>query len=123
MSETTLDLAALSGVEQLRLAMSGEGEIAPIAQTVGFTLTEVEEGRVAFEAPAAEIILTAHRELEKLVLSGAFDSLYGIRRYSPVRRPDQVTRRDLLLALADLRRMDIVESRTRLDAPALAVTR
>ncbi len=50
--------------------------------------------------------------VEKLVLSGAFDSLYGIRRYSPVRRPDQVTRRDLLLALADLRRMDIVESRT-----------
>jgi uncharacterized protein (TIGR00369 family) len=46
----TLDLAALSGVEQLRLAMSGEGEIAPIAQTVGFHLTEVEEGRVAFEA-------------------------------------------------------------------------
>ena len=27
------------------------------------------KGRVAFEAPAAEIILTAHRELEKLVLS------------------------------------------------------
>jgi argininosuccinate synthase len=28
------------------------------------------KGRVAFEAPAAEIILTAHRELEKLVLTG-----------------------------------------------------
>jgi len=28
------------------------------------------KGRVAFEAPAAEILLTAHRELEKLVLSG-----------------------------------------------------
>jgi argininosuccinate synthase len=27
------------------------------------------KGRVAFEAPAAEILLTAHRELEKLVLS------------------------------------------------------
>src|SRR5690606_1442178 len=27
------------------------------------------KGRVAFEAPAAEIIITAHRELEKLVLS------------------------------------------------------
>jgi argininosuccinate synthase len=27
------------------------------------------KGRVAFEAPAAEIVLTAHRELEKLVLS------------------------------------------------------
>jgi len=28
------------------------------------------KGRVAFEAPAAEILLTAHRELEKLVLTG-----------------------------------------------------
>ncbi|MEO8276458.1 MAG: argininosuccinate synthase [Thermoanaerobaculia bacterium] len=28
------------------------------------------KGRVAFEAPAAEVILTAHRELEKLVLTG-----------------------------------------------------
>ena len=28
------------------------------------------KGRVAFEAPAAEILLVAHRELEKLVLSG-----------------------------------------------------
>jgi argininosuccinate synthase len=28
------------------------------------------KGRVAFEAPAAEVILTAHRELEKLVLGG-----------------------------------------------------
>ena len=29
------------------------------------------KGRVAFEAPAAEIVLTAHRELEKLTLSGS----------------------------------------------------
>ena len=28
------------------------------------------KGRVAFEAPAAEVLLVAHRELEKLVLSG-----------------------------------------------------
>ena len=28
------------------------------------------KGRVAYEAPAAEVLLTAHRELEKLVLSG-----------------------------------------------------
>jgi argininosuccinate synthase len=28
------------------------------------------KGRVAFEAPAAEVLLTAHRELEKLVMTG-----------------------------------------------------
>ncbi len=42
------------------------------------------KGRVAFEAPAAEVLLTAHRELEKLVLTGRqlkvkelVSSLYG----------------------------------------------
>jgi uncharacterized protein (TIGR00369 family) len=43
-------LAGLSGIEQLRLALSGKGTIAPIAETVGFSLVEVEEGRVVFEA-------------------------------------------------------------------------
>lgn len=33
------------------------------------------KGRIAFEAPAAEILLTAHRELEKLVLTRAQASL------------------------------------------------
>ncbi len=39
---------------------------------------------------------------EKLVLAGAFDSIYGLGSTIPVRRRGQVTRRDLLLALADL---------------------
>ncbi|CAN5368848.1 PaaI family thioesterase [soil metagenome] len=51
MSESTVaDLASLSGVEQLRLGIQGKAAIAPIAQTVGFILVEVEEGRVVFEA-------------------------------------------------------------------------
>jgi len=45
----TVDIAALSGIDLLRLGMTG-GFIAPIARTVGFELTEVEEGRVVFEA-------------------------------------------------------------------------
>ena len=36
-------------MEQLRAAMRGDAPIAPIAATVGFTLVEVEEGRVRFE--------------------------------------------------------------------------
>jgi argininosuccinate synthase len=42
------------------------------------------KGRVAFEAPAAEVILTAHRELEKLTMTGSqlrikepLSSIYG----------------------------------------------
>ena len=50
MSDPAIDFASLSGVELLRLAIEGRAPIAPIAQTVGFDLVEVEEGRVVFEA-------------------------------------------------------------------------
>lgn len=42
--------ADLSGVEQLRLAFQGEENAAPISRTLDYRLTEVEEGRVVFEA-------------------------------------------------------------------------
>ena len=42
--------------------------------------------------------------VERLVVAGAFDSLYGIGSPVPVRRRGQVTRRDLLLQVADLDR-------------------
>ncbi|MDO5735483.1 MAG: hypothetical protein Q4P15_03310, partial [Propionibacteriaceae bacterium] len=51
--------------------------------------------------------------VERLILAGAFDRIYGIGRHAAVARHDQVTRRDLLLALADLHRMRRVEDRTR----------
>ena len=41
--------AGLSGVEQLKLAFQGEENAAPIARTLDYRLTEVEEGRVVFE--------------------------------------------------------------------------
>jgi error-prone DNA polymerase len=42
--------------------------------------------------------------VERLVLAGAFDSLYGIGLTLPVKRRDKITRRDLLLQVADLDR-------------------
>jgi error-prone DNA polymerase len=42
--------------------------------------------------------------VERLVVAGGFDSLYGIGLTLPVRRRGTVTRRDLLLQLADLSR-------------------
>ncbi len=42
-------LADLSGVEQLKLAFQGDDNAAPIARTLDYRLTEVEEGRVVFE--------------------------------------------------------------------------
>lgn len=50
--------------------------------------------------------------VENLVLTGAFDQLYGIQLGLPRHRRSQITRRDLLLALADLRRVARVEERT-----------
>lgn len=49
--------------------------------------------------------------VERLILAGAFDALYGIGRRAPVQRRTQVTRRDLLLALADLHRERRADSR------------
>ncbi|HXU46225.1 MAG TPA: argininosuccinate synthase domain-containing protein [Thermoanaerobaculia bacterium] len=50
-----------------------ESEAAPYAIGRGIHLGDTilgSKGRVAFEAPAAEVLLTAHRELEKLTLTG-----------------------------------------------------
>ncbi len=66
----SLDGEALDGVALLEAleifgAPFGIGRGIHLGDTVLGT-----KGRVAFEAPAAEIVLTAHRELEKLTLTG-----------------------------------------------------
>lgn len=43
-------IRSLSGIDQLKAGMAGEGTVAPIARTVGFDLIEAEIGRVVFEA-------------------------------------------------------------------------
>ena len=49
---------------------------------------------------------------ERLALAGAFDALYGIGDPTPVQRHGRITRRDLLLAVADLERADRVDARS-----------
>ena len=48
---------------------------------------------------------------ERLALAGAFDALYGIDGPTAVRRRGQITRRDLMLAVADLERADRAHAR------------
>lgn len=62
------ELAPVALIEAVELlaAPYGIGRGVHLGDTVLGT-----KGRVAFEAPAADVILTAHRELEKLTLSGA----------------------------------------------------
>ena len=65
-----LDGRALSPVALLEAL---EALAAPFGIGRGIHLGDTiigTKGRVAFEAPAAEVLLTAHRELEKLVLTG-----------------------------------------------------
>jgi len=65
-----LDGKSLSPVEVIE---SLESLAAPFGIGRGIHLGDTiigTKGRVAFEAPAAETLLTAHRELEKLVLTG-----------------------------------------------------
>jgi argininosuccinate synthase len=65
-----LDGQALSPVQVIE---SLESVAAPFGVGRGIHLGDTiigTKGRVAFEAPAAETLLTAHRELEKLVLTG-----------------------------------------------------
>jgi argininosuccinate synthase len=62
---TRLDPVALIEALELLAAPFGVGRGIHLGDTVIGT-----KGRVAFEAPAADVLLTAHRELEKLVLTG-----------------------------------------------------
>ena len=67
---TSLDgtpLSAVAVIEKLEALAGpfGIGRGIHLGDTVIGT-----KGRVAFEAPAAEVLLTAHRELEKLVMTG-----------------------------------------------------
>ncbi len=61
-----IEMSAVEAIEQLETqgAAYGIGRGVHLGDTIIGT-----KGRVAFEAPAAEILLNAHRELEKLVLT------------------------------------------------------
>ncbi|UCG72203.1 MAG: argininosuccinate synthase [Chromatiales bacterium] len=62
-----------TAMEPVALIEAVEALAAPFGIGRGIHLGDTvlgTKGRVAFEAPAAEVLLTAHRELEKLVLSG-----------------------------------------------------
>ena len=60
---------------------------------------------------------------ERLALAGAFDTLYGIEGSGTVRRRGQITRRDLLLAVADLERADRAHVRAHGRARGLTAVR
>ena len=73
-------------------------------------INEAEVSRIVAGRPYASLSDFWHRAqvsrpvAERLVVAGAFDSLYGLGSTVPGRRRGQVTRRDLLLQVAELDR-------------------
>jgi error-prone DNA polymerase len=71
-------------------------------------ITDAEVARVVAGRPYGSLSDFWHRAqvsrpvAERLVVAGAFDSLYGLGSTVPVRRRGQVTRRDLLLQVTEL---------------------
>ncbi|MGB9377311.1 MAG: OB-fold nucleic acid binding domain-containing protein, partial [Mycobacteriales bacterium] len=71
-------------------------------------ITEAEVSRIVAGRPFHSLADFWHRAAvsrpvaERLVVAGGFDSLYDISRSLPVRRRGQLTRRDLLLQVAEL---------------------
>ncbi|MEX2291906.1 MAG: DNA polymerase III subunit alpha [Mycobacteriales bacterium] len=73
-------------------------------------ISDAEVVRVVAGRPYASLSDFWHRAqvsrpvAERLVVAGAFDSVYGLGSTVPVRRRGQITRRDLLLQVAELDR-------------------
>jgi error-prone DNA polymerase len=73
-------------------------------------INEQETARIVAGRPYGSLADFWHRAnvsrpiVERLVLAGGFDSIYGIGLTLPVKRRGQITRRDLLLQVADLHR-------------------
>jgi error-prone DNA polymerase len=71
-------------------------------------ITEAEVARIVEGRPFATLSDFWHRAavsrpiVERLVLAGAFDAVYNIGGMAPVRRRGRITRRDLLLQVAEL---------------------
>ena len=98
-SEKTYVVERVGGGYGIRLAL---------AEVKGISDAEVD--RVVAARPFHSLTDLWHRArvsrpvLERLVLAGGFDSVYGIGSQQAVRRRGKVTRRDLLLQVAELDR-------------------
>lgn len=105
---------------------SGHGLRMALSEVKGISQAEV----VRIEAGQPYTSLTdfwaraqvEHPVVERLVLVGAFDEMYGVGRDVAVLRADQITRRDLLLTVAGLRRAQVVDNRTASRARGLTRT-
>lgn len=103
-----LDVNASDGTYRVEKSASGYGIRLSLAEVKGIDEQEIE--RIVSGQPFMTLSDFWHRArvsrpiAENLVLAGAFDSLYGIGSSAAIRRRGRLTRRDLLLQIADLDR-------------------
>ena len=90
----------------------------PLSEVKGISADEV--GSVIAGQPYTSLVDAWHRAglarptIERLVVAGGFDSLYGFSSSMRVHRRDRITRRDLLLQIADLDRAGVRDCTTQL---------
>ena len=75
-------LTELSGIEQLRQALAGEDKAAPIGRTLGFFLSEVEEGRVLFESTPTRAVYNPIGTVHGGYIAALLDSACGCAVHS-----------------------------------------
>lgn len=103
-----LDVNASDKTYVVERAGDGHGIRLALAEVKGISDAEVD--RIVAARPFHSLTDLWHRArvsrpvLERLVLAGGFDSVYGIGSQQSVRRRGKVTRRDLLLQVAELDR-------------------
>ncbi|MDO5535454.1 MAG: DNA polymerase III subunit alpha, partial [Propionibacteriaceae bacterium] len=110
-----LDVNASGEVYRVEEADGTHGVRLALTDVKGISAAEVE--RIVAGQPYAGLVDFWQRArpgsdvAEHLVLAGGFDALYGIDRPHGLATRGRVTRRDLLLTLADLERADRVDAR------------
>jgi error-prone DNA polymerase len=103
-----LDVNTSDAVYRVERVDDAYGIRMSLAEVKGINDAEVE--RAIAGRPYASLADFWHRAqvsrpvVERLVVAGAFDNLYGLGSTTPVSRRGQVTRRDLLLQVSDLDR-------------------
>ena len=116
-----LDVNKSDDVYRVEVLESGTSEASKPSIRLALTdvsgISEAEVARIVTGRPYSSLSDFWNRAqvslpvAERLVLAGALDGVYGIGRARPVAQRSSLTRRDLLLSLADLARLDRAHTR------------
>jgi uncharacterized protein (TIGR00369 family) len=85
----------LSGLEVMRALLNGEIAPPPLAQTLGFTLAEVDPGRVVFSMKPAEYMYNTLGSVHGGVFASIMDTAAGAAVHTMLPRGTRFTSLDL----------------------------